>query len=426
MTDASPDVVIAGGGIVGATLALALAQAGVAVAVVEAEAPDAALRPGRDDRASSIAYAPFRMWRALGLGPALAAHAQPVRRIAVETAAGLGAASPPRTAGVLAFDAADLDAQARAAGEPLGWLVENARIRAALADAVAGSGVALLAPARVARVEVDGPTARVRLEDGRTLRTPLVVGAEGRRSAVREAAGIGVSTHGYGQTGISATLALSRRHGDVARQVFAPGGPLALLPLTPDAPERGGGDRASLVWSAPDAQARTLLDMDDAAFEALLARRFGEAAGRLTLAGPRRGFPLGLQLADALTGPRTALAGDAAHAVHPIAGQGLNLGLKDAAALAETVVDARRLGEDWGGPAVLERYARWRRFDRAALATGTDALARGLSAPSGPLRTLGALALAAAAASAPARKLFAREAGGAAGDLPRLLRGESL
>ena len=425
MTQAAHDVVIAGGGIVGATLALALARAGWDVAVVEAEASEAALRPGRDNRASSIAYAPFRMWRALGLGPALEPHAQPVRRIVVETGQGLGAASRFRASGVLAFDAADLDAQARAAGEPLGWLVENARIRAALAEALARSSVALLAPARVAGVEVDGGAVQVRLEDGRALRTPLVVGAEGRRSAVREAAGIGVSAHGYGQTGISATLSLSRPHGGVARQVFAPGGPLALLPLTPGS-QNDGGDGASLVWSAPDAQARALLEMEDAAFEALLARRFGEAAGRLTLAGPRRGFPLGLQLADALVGPRTALAGDAAHAVHPIAGQGLNLGLKDAAALAETVVDARRLGEDWGGPAVLERYARWRRFDRAALATGTDALARGLSASAGPLRALGALALAAAAAAAPARRLFAREAGGATGDLPRLLRGETL
>ena len=410
MTQARHDVVIAGGGIVGATAALALAQAGLDVALVEAQPPGAA---APDTRASSVAYAPFRLWRALGLGPALEAHAQPVRRIVVETAPGFGAAAAPRAAGVLAFDAADLDAQARAAGEPLGWLVENARIRAALAEALAGSGVTVLAHARVAAVAVEPGVAGVRLEDGRKLMAPLVVGAEGRRSAVREAAGIGVSSRAYGQTGISATLHLSKPHGGVARQVFAPGGPLALLPLIPDADRQAsGGDRASLVWSAPDAQAQALLAMDAAAFEGLLARRFGEAAGRLTLAGPRRGFPLGLQLADALVGPRTVLAGDAAHAVHPIAGQGLNLGLKDAAALAEVVVDARRLGEDWGAPAVLDRYARWRRFDRAALAAGTDALALGLSAPRGPLRVLGAAALAAAAATPVARRLFAREAGG--------------
>ena len=419
MTDTRQDVVIAGGGTVGATLALALARAGWEVALVEAQPPGGG---AADTRASSIAYAPFRMWRALGLGPALEAHAQPVRRIVVETAPGFGASARDRAAGVLVFDAGDLAAEARAAGEPLGWLVENAHIRAALADALHASGATVLAPARVAGVEVEGALARVRLADGRALHAPLVVGAEGRRSPVREAAGVGVAAHGYGQTGISATLSLSRPHEGVARQVFAPGGPLALLPLAPGAQ----GDRASLVWSAPNAHARALLALEAPAFEALLARRFGEAAGRLTLAGPRRGFPLGLQLADALVAPRTALAGDAAHAVHPLAGQGLNLGLKDVAALAQVLVDARRLGEDWGAPAVLERYARWRRFDRAALALGTDALARSLSPANGPLRALGGLALAAAAATAPARRLFAREAGGAAGDLPRLLRGEAL
>ncbi len=412
MTAATSDVIVAGGGLVGATIALALARAGFAVQMVEARAAGGA----GDARASSVAYAPFRVWRALGLGPALEAHAQPVRAIVVERAAGLGPAAAGGALGGLAFDASDLDAEARAADEPLGWLVENARAQAALAAAMAEAGVEAIAPARVAGVEVEGPIAAVRLEDGRTLTAPLVVGAEGRRSAVREAAGVGVLQAGYGQTGISAVLDLERPHGAVARQVFAPGGPLALLPLR--------GQRASLVWSAPDAEAQALVAMDAASFEALLFHRFGEAVGRLTLAGPRQAFPLGVQLADALTGPRTALAGDAAHAVHPIAGQGLNLGLKDAAALAEVVADARRLGEDWGAAAVLERYARWRRFDRAALGLGVDLLARTLSAPRGPLRMLAGLALAAAAAVEPARRLFAREAGGGLGDLPRLLRGE--
>ncbi|MBE7218723.1 MAG: FAD-dependent monooxygenase [Caulobacteraceae bacterium] len=412
MNTPESDAVVAGGGLVGATAALALARAGLAVRVVDARAPDSAA----DGRASSVAYAPFRMWRALGLGPALEPHAQPVRAIVVETGPGLGRAAAAAAASALAFSQDDLYGEARARGEPLGWLVENARAQAALDAALAEAGVEVVAPARVAGVEADGHAATVRLEDGRALTAPLVVGAEGRRSAVREAAGIGVSRAGYGQTGISATLELERPHGGVARQVFAPGGPLALLPLT--------GGRASLVWSAPDAQAQALMAMDAGAFEALLLRRFGEAVGRLSLAGPRRAFPLGVQLADALTGPRTVLAGDAAHAVHPIAGQGLNLGLKDAAALAEVAADARRLGEDWGSDAVLERYARWRRFDRAALGVGVDLLARTLSAPRGPLRALGGAALAAAAAVAPARRLFAREAGGGLGELPRLLRGE--
>ncbi len=402
------DVAIAGGGPVGATLALALAQAGLEVVLVDARKPGAA----DGGRALFVAAAPHRMWGALGLGPALDAHAQPVASMAVEMGPRLGASAFPRVDALLAIggeDAGDL-------GGPLGWLVEEGPVQAALAEALAAAGVRVLAPARVEDVAVDAATVRVVLDDGRTLLAPLVVGAEGRRSRVREAAGIGVSNRGYGQTAVTATFALERGHEGIARQVFAPGGPLALLPLV--------GDRASLVWSAPDREAQALLALAPEVFTALVGRRFGEAAGALRLLGERRSFSLSLQLADALVGPRIALTGDAAHAVHPIAGQGLNLGLKDAAALAEVVIDARRLGEDWGAAAVLERYARWRRFDRAALAAATDGFARGFSAPGGPLRALGGVALAAANAAGPARRLFAREAAGALGDTPRLLRGE--
>ncbi len=412
------DVVVAGGGLVGGTLALALAGAGLVVALVEAQPPAGRAAADRDPRASSVAYSAWRMWRSLGLEPALLPHARPVRRIAVEQGGAGGAAERPARAGVLAFDAADLSAEARASGEPLGWMVENARVHAALADALAAVGATVLAPARVAGREVRGPLAHLLLEDGRALAAPLVVAADGRGSRLRAAAGIGVTTAGYGQTGVTAPLDLERDPGDVARQVFAPGGPLALLPLT--------GNRASLVWSAPDDPARALLDMPAELFEAQVARRFGEAVGLVRLAGARRGFPLGLQLAERMTAARLALAGDAAHAVHPVAGQGLNLGLKDAAALAEVVVDARALGEDWGSAAVLERYARWRRFDRDALALGVDGLARLFSARGGAARTLAAAALGAAGATPFARRLFAREAGAATGDPPRLLRGEPL
>jgi 2-octaprenyl-6-methoxyphenol hydroxylase len=403
------DVVVAGGGPVGATLALALAHAGMDVALVDAGAPGGSPDGGR---ALFVAAAPYRMWSALGLGPALDAHAQPVRALAVETASRSGPSARATAGARLVVDGAD----GGAPGDPLGWLVEAAPVQAALAAALPAAGVSVLASARVADVRTEAATARVALDDGRTLHAPLVVGAEGRRSRVREAAGVGVARRDYGQTAVTATFALERPHEGVARQVFAPGGPLALLPLV--------GDRASLVWSAPDKEVQALLRLAPEAFAALVERRFGEATGRLRLLGARSAFPLSLQLADALTGPRTALAGDAAHAVHPIAGQGLNLGLKDAAALAEVVADARRLGEDWGAPAVLDRYARWRRFDRAALAAATDGFARGFSSPAGPLRALSGLALAAADALAPARRLFAREAAGALGDTPRLLRGE--
>ena len=414
--DENFDVVVAGAGMTGATLALGLAQAGMKVAVVEAQPLETRIAPDFDGRSSAVAYANFRQWRALGVTAALEPVAQPIRSILVTDGPAPGAAAGAPGGAFLRFEADEI--ADRADDEPLGWMVENRHIRAALGQALEAAGVAAFAPAAVAGVTADARAVEAVLSDGRTLAAPLVVGAEGRGSRVREAAGISVTGWDYPQSGLVATVALERPHEGVAHQYFMPGGPLAVLPLT--------GDRASLVWTERRDRAAALAAGPEAAFESHLARRFGEALGRPRLLGPRFVHPLSLQLAHATTAPRVALAGDAAHAVHPLAGQGLNMGLKDAAALAEVVADAARLGEDWGSGVVLDRYARWRRFDALSVVASTDAFNR-LFSNSHPLtRAVRGLGLSLVGRLPPARRFFMREAGGAVGDLPRLLRGERL
>jgi 2-octaprenyl-6-methoxyphenol hydroxylase len=297
-------------------------------------------------------------------------------------------------------------------------MVENRRIRVALSEAVTAAGLEVRAPASVAAVEAGPGRAIVTLEDGSVLEAPLVVGAEGRGSRVRQEAGVDTVGWGYGQSGVVATVSMGRDHGNVAHEYFLPSGPFAILPLT----ER----RASLVWTETTRRAEALRAASDEAFHAHLMRRFGDFLDDVSVVGPRFVYPLSLQLAEQLTAPRTALIGDAAHAVHPVAGQGLNMGLKDAAALAEVLVEAVRLGEDIGSETVLDRYARWRRFDNAALAAGFDGFVRLFSNDIAPVRLARDLGIAAVNRLAPLRRAFMHEAGGATGDLPRLLRGEAL
>ncbi len=410
------DVIVAGAGMTGATLALALAKSGLSVALIDAQPVSAQLAPHYDGRASAISAASMNQWRVLGVSEPLEASAEPIRSILVTDGAAPGASGGRAGGGFLRFDGSDLgeiDPDA-----PLGWMVENRQIRAVLAAALKGSGVEIIAPASVQTVNADPRAASVMLKDGRTLSAPLVVGAEGRKSVVRDAAGIKTYGWTYPQTGVVAIVALAEPHGGVAHEYFLPGGPLAILPLT--------DQRASLVWTEKTAMARALTDGSPEAFEAHLARRFGDHLGRPTLVGPRFSFPLALQMAERMTGVRTTLIGDAAHAIHPIAGQGLNLGLKDVAALAEVIVDARRLGEDWGSELVLDRYARWRRFDAAALATATDLFTRLFSNDAPVLRAVRGAGIALVNRIQPARRLFVREAAGALGDRPRLLQGEGL
>lgn len=408
MTDGSCfDVIVVGGGPVGATLATALAAVGVRAALVDA-APEGA---PPDIRAYAVAAGAFTAWAALGV-EGLEAVSQPVRGMAVSDGPAAGAsASAWALRSAIRFDAADVDF----GDAPFAWLVEDAHLRPALRRAADGAGVTWLAGARLRGLEADGREARATLEDGRTLYAPLVVGAEGRRSAVREAAGIGEQGWGYRQEGVVAAVALDQPHGSVARQLFFPTGPLAVLPLT--------GERASLVWSTSPEQARALVEAPAEAFEAAVVRAAGDAVGGVRLLGGRARLPLQLRLAQTMTAPRVALAGDAAQTIHPVAGQGLNLGLKDAAALAETIVEARRVGEDIGAPAVLERYARWRRLDRLTLAAGTDAFVRLFSTEAPLARLARSAAFAAAGGSRGLRGAFMREAAGLSGEPPRLFRG---
>lgn len=410
------DVLIAGAGMAGATLALGLAKGGLKPILIDPVVFDDQIAPTFDGRASAIAYANFRQWKALGAAAMLEPHAQRIEQILVTDGRLPGASAGGPAPFFLRFDAAEI--ADRTDGEPLGYLIENRHTRAALARCVMDAGIEVLAPARVVQAEFGNAAAKVTLADGRVLTAPVVVGAEGRGSVIREAAGIGASGWDYRQVGVVATVKLERPHEGVAHEYFLPSGPFAILPLT--------NDRASLVWTESERAGAALKAARDELFHAHLQRRFGDFVGAATREGPVFTYPLSLQLAERLVAPRVALLGDAAHGVHPIAGQGLNLGLKGAAALAETLVEAARLGEDIGSEAVLERYAAWRRFDTATLSVGMDLFVRLFSNDNPLLRAARGMGMAAVNRIGPARTFFMREAGGAVGDLPKLLRGEAL
>jgi 2-octaprenyl-6-methoxyphenol hydroxylase len=279
-------------------------------------------------------------------------------------------------------------------------------------------GLAHLAAAEVAEAGRGPAGATVRLADGRRLEAPLIIACDGRRSALAAAAGIRRLRWDYGQTGLVNAIAHELPHAGVAHQSFFPGGPFAVLPLP--------GNRSSLVWSERTREAGRLMALDDAAFTAEVAARVGPRLGRIELAGARWAYPLDLSLAERYVAPRLALAGDAAHGVHPIAGQGLNIGLRDVAALAEVLVEAARIGEDIGSALVLERYQRWRRFDATVLALGMDALNRLFSNDNPLLRLTRDAGLAAVGRLGGLRRFFMREAAGLEGAVPRLLRGQAL
>lgn len=405
------DVILGGGGLVGQTLALALDQAGLKVAVIDASEPAQTLAPAFDGRAFAIAFASYRMWRALGLGDELDQVAQPIREILVTDGRVRGGPSPL----YLHFDGAEQED----ADEPLGLMLEARHVRLALDRAVkARPSIQMIQPMSVASLARDPAGVTVTLANEKKLRAPLLVGADGRRSFVRGAVGIRTIGWDYPVTAIVATIAHEKPHDGVAHEYFLPNGPFAILPLK--------GERANIVWAEPRAAAEALLAMGEDDFIAELRLRFGDFLGRLSLEGPRFGYPLSLQLAERMIDDRVALAGDSAHGIHPLAGQGLNLGLKDCAALAECIADGVGVGLDPGDVSILERYQRWRRFDNTTMALGMEFFDKMFSNSIAPLRTARRVGLAAVNAVGPARRFFMKYAGGGAGNLPKLLRGESL
>ncbi len=402
------DVLISGGGMVGLPLGLALAQGGLKTVIADVAPPAKILDPNFDGRVSALAYASVRMLSALGVWESLAPDAQPIREILVTD----GKAGQPASPFSLHFDAQEVGA------DSLGHIAENRHIRAALYKAVASaSNLDLIAPAAVKSLTVEAGGAVARLANGEEISAALVVAADGRESPLRSQMGVQIIGWSYPQIGIVATVEHERPHNGVAYEHFLPSGPFAILPMT--------GNRSSLVWTEAKTKAPGLLALDEAGFNTELVRRFGAHLGATKSAGPRWSYPLSFHLARDFVRPRFALAGDCAHGIHPIAGQGLNLGLKDAAALAEVLLDAARLGRDIGALDTLKRYERWRRFDSFALAASTDALNRLFSNDIAPLRHLRDLGLGIVDAIGPARRFFMRHAGGDIGKLPRLMKGEA-
>lgn len=400
-SDERADVIVLGGGLTGLALACALGHAGCRVVVVE-RAPLASLvEPTHDGRVTAIARGSRILLATIGVWRHVGEEAQPIRDIVVGEAG-----SPVR----VRYDHREVGR------EPLGWIVPNRAIRQALMARLAElTDVRILAPATMASMERALTGAVVRLADGRELRGDLVAVCDGRRSGIRESVGIGARTWAYGQTGIVATLAHDQPHRGLAVERFFPDGPFALLPMT--------GNRCSIVWALRDDLARDVRALDDGAFEAEVTERMGDVFGSLRLEGARWHYPLVLVWADAYTARRLVLVGDAAHGIHPIAGQGWNLALRDVAAAAEIVADRVRLGLDPGDDAALERYAAWRRFDSLALVAITDGINRLFANDIGPLKLARNLGLGLVERTPPAKRFFMRHAMGLVGELPRAMRG---
>jgi 2-octaprenyl-6-methoxyphenol hydroxylase len=406
--DDSIDVLIAGGGFAGLTLATALAQAlGPPFAVTVAD-PTLGSGHTHDERASAIVAATRRLLDTLGVWRGVADEAQPILDMVV-TDSRLDDAVRP----VFLTFAGEIEA-----GEPFAHMIENRHLLAALEAKAKEAGVTLLPTAVAKFSKASAQHVDVELADGGTLATRLLVAADGARSSIRESAGI--ATHGwpYSQSAIVTDVAHQRDHQGRAEEHFLPAGPFAILPLK--------GNRSSIVWTETTGEAERIAALPDAEFRVGLERRFKLHLGEITTIGARRVHPLGFFVARAFIAERIALVGDAAHLIHPIAGQGLNMGLKDVAALAEVIVDAVRLGLDPGAADVLERYQRWRRFDTMSMGLATDGLNRLFSNKSAPLRLFRDVGLGLVDRLPNLKRLFIREAAGLVGEVPKLLRGETL
>jgi 2-octaprenyl-6-methoxyphenol hydroxylase len=414
------ELLVAGGGLNGLLLGVACADAGLTVAVVDRQDPATMLGEAFDGRASAIAYGSKLVLEGVGLWPQIAAEAEPILEIRV---------ADDDSPLFLHYDHRELTGRG-ADSTPLGFIVENRVLRRVLIErARVLPGLRLLAPQTVEAVARDDAAAVATLGDGSVLRARLVAAADGKDSPLRKAAGIRAVEWRYKQTGIVATVAHERPHAGIAIEHFLPAGPFAILPMTDEPPNDAAlprRGRSSIVWTEDAALAPHLCKLPDAAFAAELAARFGDFLGAIEPVGPRFAYQLSLMQAERYTARRLALVGEAAHVIHPIAGQGLNVGIRDVAALAEAIVDARRLGLDIGDMAVLERYQRWRRLDAVLLAGVTDGLNRLFSNTISPVKLARDLGLAAVNRMPPLKRLLMRHAMGTLGDRPRLARGERL
>ena len=404
---AQRSIVICGGAFAGLALAVALRQGlGADIPIIVAD-PALAVRPSRDPRATAIVAACRRLFETLGAWEAVAEKAQPILDMVV-TDSRLEDATRP----VFLTFAGDVEP-----GEPFAHMVENRHLIDALVARAEAERIDLRATA-VTSYDARSGGIDVTLADGSLIEASLLVAADGARSKLRERAGI--ATHGwdYDQSGIVVTVGHERDHGGRAEEHFLPAGPFAILPLS--------GKRSSLVWTEKRAEAARIVSLGEGEFHGELERRFGLRLGEIKALDTPRAFPLSYFVARSFIAERMALVGDAAHVIHPIAGQGLNMGLKDVAALAEVVVDAARLGIDLGQQDVLERYQRWRRFDTMAMGLATNSLNFLFSNQSTLLRTVRDIGLGLVDRAPPLKSLFIRQAAGLAGEVPRLLKGEAL
>ena len=398
------DVLILGGGLVGAALAVALDVHGVSSIVIDPADPAVTLAPGFDGRASAVASASHRMLDAIGVGATLAGRGCAIRQIRVSDG----------------LEPGKLDFIPDASDGALGTMYENKLIRRTLFDAAtAAEHVDLRMQTRAASVDRGAAGVTMALDSGDVVRAPLLVAAEGRKSPTREAAGITMAHWSYDHTAIIAAFHHERSHENIAYEIFYASGPFALLPL----PDDDAGHRSAIVWTVESKNAAGMLKLGERAFLAEATKRMGGFLGELSNLTPRSSYPLGFQHAARITDTRLALVGDAAHGIHPIAGQGLNLGFRDVATLAEVLVEGKRLGLDLGDAALLARYQRWRGLDTFMTAAATDTLTRLFGIPGKTASAVRRFGISAVDAIAPLKDRFMAEARGESGDLPKLLQG---
>jgi 2-octaprenyl-6-methoxyphenol hydroxylase len=400
------DIAIVGGGLNGPALAIAIAQRGLHVTVIDA-LPDAPRKQDDfDGRSYALALTSVRMLDGIGLWDTLAEHAQPMLEIKVTD----GRAGEGPSPFFMHFDHAEIEEG------PMGHMVQDRYLRRALMDAAqATKGIQMVSGEEVVAQQADPTGISLTLASGKTLRARLCVGADGRSSGTATRAGIKRTGWAYGQTALVCAVNHEQPHNGIAHQFFMPPGPLAILPLT--------GNRSSIVWSETAANAARIHALPEEAYLEVLRPRFGDFLGEISLAGARYTYPLSLSLAHEMVKPRVALVGDSAHGVHPIAGQGLNAGFRDIAALCDVIMDAQRRGEDFGADMPLARYQEWRRFDNATLALATDSFNRLFSNDNSLVRIARDLGMGIVNAMPALRRSFIREAAGLNGDLPRLMRG---